>query len=183
LRAIADASWVHSDHHGWPLVAELWPTLSRSPNGRPKLSVDDGHPIGDPDPALIDLYVPALPVLRRRSGRDQVADAVDWALARGARAVVTTDGGSGSYGRIAGDQLIHQPAADTEVISTLGAGDVFHGALVAATSRGLDLSSAIGYASRIAAMSCEALDGRGAIPDTRTGQVDPAWSEPSLGRP
>ena len=51
------------------------------------------------------------------------------------------------------------------LVSTLGAGDVFHGALLAAFVRGLELREALRAANRCAALSCRALDGRSAIPD------------------
>ena len=54
------------------------------------------------------------------------------------------------------------------MIGTLGAGDVFHGAFLAALARGCELPVALAKANRCAALSCRALDGRSAIPD---------WSE------
>jgi sugar/nucleoside kinase (ribokinase family) len=52
----------------------------------------------------------------------------------------------------------------TDVLSTLGAGDVFHGALLAAVVRGLALPACLSYANVVAALSCHGLDGRTAIP-------------------
>jgi sulfofructose kinase len=51
-----------------------------------------------------------------------------------------------------------------EVVSTLGAGDVFHGALLAAVRRGYLLPDCLAYANVVAALSCRGLDGRSAIP-------------------
>ena len=51
-----------------------------------------------------------------------------------------------------------------EAVSTLGAGDVFHGALLAALVRGASLQDALAMANRVAALSCRGLDGRSAIP-------------------
>jgi sulfofructose kinase len=50
------------------------------------------------------------------------------------------------------------------VVSTLGAGDVFHGALLAQLVRDVPLPEALAAANEIAALSCRALDGRSAIP-------------------
>jgi sugar/nucleoside kinase (ribokinase family) len=50
------------------------------------------------------------------------------------------------------------------VLSTLGAGDVFHGALVAAVVRGLPLAEQLAFANVTAALSCRGLDGRSRIP-------------------
>ena len=49
-------------------------------------------------------------------------------------------------------------------MSTLGAGDVFHGALLASLVRGLEIADALRHANAAAALSCRALDGRSGIP-------------------
>jgi sugar/nucleoside kinase (ribokinase family) len=49
-------------------------------------------------------------------------------------------------------------------VSTLGAGDVFHGALLAWLVRGEPLAEALRAANTAASLSCRALDGRSAIP-------------------
>ena len=50
------------------------------------------------------------------------------------------------------------------ILSTLGAGDVFHGALVAAVVQGLPLDQQLAFANVTAALSCRGLDGRSRIP-------------------
>ena len=50
------------------------------------------------------------------------------------------------------------------LVSTLGAGDVFHGALLAFLDRGAELRDALHAANAAASLSCRALDGRSAIP-------------------
>ena len=56
------------------------------------------------------------------------------------------------------------PSFGVDVVSTMGAGDVFHGALLAGLAEGRDLRAAVVFANAVAAMSCRALDGRAAIP-------------------
>ena len=56
------------------------------------------------------------------------------------------------------------PAFPVDPVSTLGAGDVFHGALLACLARGLSLRDSLVRANACAALSCRALDGRSAIP-------------------
>jgi sugar/nucleoside kinase (ribokinase family) len=53
---------------------------------------------------------------------------------------------------------------EVEIVSTLGAGDVFHGALLAGLVHDLPLREALVQANACAALSCRALDGRSAIP-------------------
>lgn len=102
------------------------------------------------------------------------------ARADGAHLVVATDGARGAYaagpGGVHGahgahtvgpaDSAYHVSApTDIDVRSTLGAGDVFHGALLAALAREAPLPEALAYANAAAALSCRGLDGRTAIPD------------------
>jgi sulfofructose kinase len=61
-------------------------------------------------------------------------------------------------------EAVHVPGFDVEVVSTLGAGDVFHGALLVAVDRGLEMTAALRYANAVAALSCRAIDGRSGIP-------------------
>ena len=56
------------------------------------------------------------------------------------------------------------PVIETEIVSTLGAGDVFHGALLAQLIEGHDLKKAMERANVVAALSCRGLDGHSAIP-------------------
>ncbi len=51
-----------------------------------------------------------------------------------------------------------------EPVSTLGAGDVFHGALLAGLVREVPLHEALEFANICAALSCRSLDGRSAVP-------------------
>jgi sulfofructose kinase len=133
--ALEDAEWVHVDHVGY-----------RAVRGDVRLSVDGGNPIPDLDVSRVDLYAP-----NHDDGR---------------RATITviTRGADGCTAYL-GDERLDVPGYPVDdVVSTLGAGDVFHGALLAALARGLDLADALTKANAAAALSCRALDGRSAIP-------------------
>jgi sugar/nucleoside kinase (ribokinase family) len=56
------------------------------------------------------------------------------------------------------------PVYTDTVVSTLGAGDVFHGALLAQLVEDVPLAEALVAANVCAGLSCRALDGRSAIP-------------------
>jgi sulfofructose kinase len=139
-----DAEWVHVDHVGFGHAA-----------GR--LSVDGGNPIPTLDLHNVALYAPTEVRLRAEFG-----DA-ERALAAGAETVVVTRGAAGcaAYTR---EGVVEAPAVECEPVSTLGAGDVFHGALLAFLVRGAGLPDALRAANTAAALSCRALDGRSAIP-------------------
>ena len=132
---LEDAEWVHVDHVGYGAV-----------RGDVRLSVDGGNPIPDLDMSRVELYAP-----NRDDGRR-------------ARITVIT-GGAGGCTAYVGDERLDVPGYPVDdLVSTLGAGDVFHGALLAALARGLDLAGALTKANAAAALSCRALDGRSAIP-------------------
>ncbi|MBM6404877.1 ribokinase [Phycicoccus sp. CSK15P-2] len=159
---VRGAEWVHADHLGWPAVRALVdPALAT----RPRLSVDAGNPIPGFAPDGVDLFVPTVVALRRVHGERAVEDLLRAAHADGARRVVATDGGRGSYGADPSRPTHHAPGVAVDVLSTLGAGDVFHGALLAAHVRSDDLPAALAYANVVAALACTGLDGRSAVPD------------------
>jgi sugar/nucleoside kinase (ribokinase family) len=137
--ALDDADWVHVDHIGW---------ASLPPSDNLQLSVDAGNAIPGLSLERVALYGPTEATDDGRRKKLTV-------VTRGAR-------GCTAY---TGNESFDVPAFPIDdVVSTLGAGDVFHGALLAALSRGLDLRDALVHANACAALSCRALDGRSAIP-------------------
>jgi sulfofructose kinase len=137
--ALEDADWVHVDHVGW---------ASLRLSGNVQLSVDGGNRIDNLDLDKVALYAPT--------------EATD--DGRRAKLTVVTRGARGCTAYTE-DETFDVPAFPIDdVVSTLGAGDVFHGALLAALSRGLGLRDALVRANACAALSCRALDGRSAIP-------------------
>ena len=155
--AVASAAWVHVDHLGWPAVQPLARDI--------RLSVDAGNPI--PNFALdgVELYVPTIERLRADFGPEMTEiELVQTAIDHGARSVVATAGGRGAWAHDGSGPVVHVPAVPTAIVSTLGAGDVFHGALLAAVAAGQALADAVGFANQVAAESCTGLDGRSRIP-------------------
>ena len=156
-RRVAGAEWVHVDHRGAALLRELQRAGSR------RLSVDAGNPGWDLDLRGIALFAPTRRVLAARHPGRSLSAAVSEALAEGAATVVVTEGARGALAA-RGDERFRVAAVPVSVRSTLGAGDVFHGALLAGLLRGSDLRGAVTFATVAAALSCRALDGRSAIP-------------------
>ncbi len=147
--------WLHVDQVGYAAAAQA------RLEGR-RLSVDDGNRIKGLDFDGIDLYVPTARVLTARCG-DDFEMAARLAHQRGAAMIVATDGARGAY-LLSDGVFSHVPAKSVPVVSTLGAGDVFHGALLAGVVAGVDLKAAVSFAAHIAAESTRALDGRSAVP-------------------
>lgn len=143
-RVDIEADWVHVDHVGYGVRGE-------------KLSVDGGNPILGLDLRGVALYGPTEETLRAQFGDLQSA------LSAGAELVVATRGASGCVAATP-EETIEVDGVAVDVVSTLGAGDVFHGALLAFLVRGAGLHEALAAANTAAALSCRALDGRSAIP-------------------
>ena len=148
------AAWVHVDHAGYLLATDV---------ERSRLSVDAGNPIPDLSLDGLGLYAPTDDALvERYPGREPIA-AMRMALEEGARRVVVTLGGEGTMAADASGAW-RVRALGVAVESTLGAGDVFHGALVASLAAGHPRPDALRRANVAAALSCRAIDARSSIP-------------------
>jgi sulfofructose kinase len=152
--ACARAAWILLDQVGWPLARGL---------PRSRLAIDAGNPVPGLEIAGLGLYAPTAATLTARYPSLSPAAAVGRALAEGAERVVVTLGAHGAIAADAGGAWRVGPAS-VEVVSTLGAGDVFHGALLAALLEGRTLAEALRLANLVAALSCRALDARTALP-------------------
>jgi sugar/nucleoside kinase (ribokinase family) len=151
---MAGATWVHADHAGYALIED---------REAARLSVDEGHPIEGLALRGLGLYAPSRVALLERYPGRRLHDAVRAALDEGAVRVVVTLGADGALAAEASGAW-RIPGIAVEAVSTLGAGDVFHGALLASLLDGLTLQEAARRANVAAVLSCGALDGRGAIP-------------------
>lgn len=134
------ADWVHVDHVGYGAVGA---------SNSLQLSVDAGFPLRDADVAAVDLWSPPEVLDDGRRGK----------------LTVVTRGADGCTAYTEDGETIDVPGERVDgLVSTLGAGDVFHGALLAAFAYELELRDALAAANRAAALSCRALDGRSAVP-------------------
>lgn len=163
--AVLEADWVHADHLGWPAVTKGLKGINKK--DRPLLSVDPGNSIVGDDEGLcqiqdVQLYAP--PLIRMQT--DLGHNPREILAACPAETAVATMGPAGSVGRTRDGLFLRVPGYSIpDLQTTLGAGDVFHGALVTAFSRGDSLGQALRYANAVAALSCRGIDGRSAIPN------------------
>lgn len=158
-RAIASKpAWIHLDAEGYNSTAG-----DLRARGDSQVSVDAGIQVDTTDLRDFDLYVPTRAQIMTHFPGPDLHTSMKAAVAAGAGDVVVTDGSHPTWvlhdGRFAS-----VPAFSVDPVSTLGAGDVFHGALVAALVHGTDLVTAAVWANAAAALSCRALDGQSAIP-------------------
>jgi sulfofructose kinase len=88
------------------------------------------------------------------------------ALALGARFAAVTQGERGVYWMEAGESAgpRHLPAFSVQVVDTLAAGDVFHGAFALELARGVAPAGALRYAAAAAAVKCTRPGGRSGSP-------------------
>ena len=140
--------WIHVDQFGMQTIKD-WGVAR---GGSAKLSIDIGYATPGLDSADYDLYAPSENITT-----DVSTAAIDRNI------VVVSKGGEGSVYSNGKDSGV-VPAIKTEIVSTLGAGDVFHGALVAAQVWNKPIAEAVAIANTVAGLSCRALDGQSGIP-------------------
>jgi sulfofructose kinase len=145
---ISEYQWIHVDQFGMQTIKD-W-GVSRG--GSAKISIDIGYATPGLNAADYDLYAPS----------ENITTDVSSA-AKDKNIVVVSKGGEGSL-YSDGVETGVVPAIQTEIISTLGAGDVFHGALVATQVWNTPIKEAVAVANTVAGLSCRGLDGQSGIP-------------------
>jgi sugar/nucleoside kinase (ribokinase family) len=157
------AEWIHVDQAGYARVRDALDGASSAV----RLSVDAGNPIPGLSLNGVSLFAPTVDTLRRLHPAADLESSMRAAGAAGAQSVVATAGSDGSY-VLVGGEVVRVPPFEVDIVSTMGAGDVFHGAILAGLVSGLGLVDATLSANAVAALSCQALDGRSGIPDAST---------------
>ena len=160
-RIPVDASrWLHVDQTGYAATR----AALRDWGSTALLSIDAGNPIEELDLRGVELYAPTTASLGRAFPARDVTRSLRAAAQAGARHVVATAGDEGSY-VLVGDQAVRTEPYLVETVSTMGAGDVFHGAILAGLIEGKSITDAAIRANAVAALSCRAVDGRSGIPN------------------
>jgi sugar/nucleoside kinase (ribokinase family) len=98
------------------------------------------------------------------TGRSDLKEALTELSRYGCRLVAATLGESGVMW-LENGSFSSLPAFDMDIVDTTGAGDVFHGAFLAALCRDFNTREAMKYASAAGALACRALGGQSALPD------------------
>ena len=147
-------SWIHVDHLGMSALK----TWGVSRGGPSKLSIDIGYRYPGLKSSDYDLYAPSENIT------------TDVSSAKGDKNLVVISKGAAGSVYSDGQESGEVPALKGEILSTLGAGDVFHGALVATQVWGVKLRESVEIANVVAGLSCRALDGQSGIP--RKAELD-----------
>jgi sulfofructose kinase len=158
------AEWIHVDQLG----ASVVPVLADAGITTP-ISLDSGvRPASPVDFRRVALDSPTEAALLARYPGRPLEEALLAALDAGPRIVAVTRGEAGAVAVERADSgpvvPLTAPALSLEAVSTLGAGDVFHGALLAGLIEGRSLADALRRATVCAGLACRGLDGRSAIP-------------------
>ena len=161
-KLIANAQWIHVDHVGIKCLDQLGVSRGKGPH----ISFDAGYGVESFDPIVVDLFVPTDRQMALRYPGVDLAVALENDSSKGGNTVVATQGSAGSSGFSRETGLVTAPGFKVDATSTLGAGDVFHGALVAQLIQGYSLQEAMRRANAVAALSCRGLDGQSMIPTT-----------------
>jgi sulfofructose kinase len=162
INLIAAAQWVHVDHVGITQLSEAGVSRGKGP----QISFDAGYGVESFDPITVDLFVPTDRQMALRYPGINLAVALENDSMKAGNTVVATQGSAGCAGFSPETGLVTATGFTVNVMSTLGAGDVFHGALVAQLIHGFPLQGAMLRANAVAALSCTGLDGQSMIPTT-----------------
>jgi sulfofructose kinase len=103
------------------------------------------------------------PALAGVTGADEPTEGLRRVRERTESWVAVTVGADGAYW-LQGSDVRHFPAFPVDVVDTLGAGDVFHGAFALALASGAEEADAIRTAAAAAAIKCTRFGGRAGIP-------------------
>ncbi|MEQ9408533.1 MAG: carbohydrate kinase family protein [Fuerstiella sp.] len=162
-KALTNCRWLHLDGTGGELAMAAADTVRRH-SGR--IMVDAGSP-KKATASLIPLAsVFSFPerFARQFFDTDDVVHAGRRVLQLGAGAAVCTRGAQGAVVFVE-DRVIHVPAFTVNTIDSTGAGDVFCGGVMAGLLDGESIVEAVRIGAAAAALKCQQVGNRSALPD------------------
>ena len=154
---------MHLDGHH--LTAAIKAATIARENGV-KVSLDAGgaYPGIEKLLPLVDFLIPSEEFARKVTGQDDVRKAASILFKQyGPEFVIITQGSKGGLIYDGKDYSSYR-AFEVDAVDTNGAGDVFHGAFVAAYVKGMDIMNATNFASAVAAIKCTKIGAREGAP-------------------
>lgn len=128
---------------------------------------------------LYDIFIGSEFVYNAMFGNDCYEQNCRKVMEMGPEIVVFTFGENGCCGVSRNGEFFRLPSYTVDVVDTVGAGDVFHGAFLSALVRGMGPKEAAQFSSAVSAIKCTRIGGRAGIPDyettlrfMRTGEID-----------
>ena len=113
--------------------------------------------------SMADILIMNARYPRLVAGTETTEQALEYFAFQGPKVVISTQGLKGCLAWIDG-KIETFPAYSVKAVDSTGAGDVFHGAFLAAYMRGMDVRRSIQYATIAAALKCTRVGGRAGIP-------------------
>jgi sugar/nucleoside kinase (ribokinase family) len=113
---------------------------------------------------LTDICIVARDFAEKYTGETEPSRSARLLLEEGPEIVVVTDSGNGSW-VCTKESCFHQPAfLFPKIVDTTGCGDSYHGAFLAALTKGFSVEKSAVLASAVAGMNAQHLGGRAGIP-------------------
>jgi sugar/nucleoside kinase (ribokinase family) len=130
------------------------------------VAIDGGNPIPNLNLKNVKYYMPTLSQIKKEFSYGEeknVEEILKKITFKSSLEVIFTDGNNGSSAYI-DNKLISSPSFDLPIKSTLGAGDVFHGAFIDGILSHIPTEENLRRSNLCAALSCRAIDGQSGIP-------------------
>jgi sulfofructose kinase len=162
LRAHDDVEWLHVDQLGHEALRKSGPGWAHLPQ---RFRWTGGNLIEGLDLGRVLVRPTVQRLVQDRAGSSRRA-AVRTILASGPELIVATGGAIGAWlaQQAQKAELVHVWGFAVRAASTLRAGDIFHGALIAGLPDGLLAGEAVRFANPAAAVSCKAVDAQNGAP-------------------
>jgi sugar/nucleoside kinase (ribokinase family) len=165
---VADVDAVLADNRFPDFAAELC-RAGRARNLPVVVDLDQASEPRHPLIALGTHVIASRDALRGMTGEDDPGAGLKALVGYTPGFVAVSDGPNGVYW-LEQSTLRHMPAFRVDVVDSLGAGDVFHGAFTLALVEGRKIADALRFASAVAAIKCPRFGGGAAAP--RRAEVD-----------
>lgn len=162
LQAVKDAKILHLD--GNHLEAALIAARAARQAGV-MVSMDAGGNYPGVEALLpyVDILIPSEEFALAFTGMPEAEQAAKQLYREfGPKVLVVTQGGRGGF--FYDGEMHGYSAFSVQVVDSNGAGDVFHGAFLAAYLEGKNVAEAVTFASAVAALKCSRVGGRASIP-------------------
>lgn len=117
--------------------------------------------------SIIDIFIGSEFIYKTMFSDMNIEKNCRFILEKGPEIVIFTLGEKGCAG-VGREGYFRHPAYKVEVVDTVGAGDVYHGAFIAGLLKGWSAEKAAQFSSAVSAIKCTRIGGRAGIPDMKT---------------
>lgn len=172
MERISRSRLLHLDGHFYRSVLEILENLPEK--NRPLVTMDPSSlmlPLKESSRilSLCDYLIPGVSWARKFTRKENMPEIFGDLLCLPRRGLIITQGEKGLYyATTENTEIRHIPAFPVNAVDTTGAGDAFHGGLLAALYQEYPLSDALVRASAVAAINCREKGAQQGLPDKNT---------------